>query len=131
MTADALAQPCSGDAERVAERCRVVAVLDQVVLRFLARRISGEAAGLPKPREVSRAARDDLVNVSLVACVPDDRILGAVEDSMQGEGQLDHTEVWREMSAGPGRLLDQDRAHLFGQLRQGGLVQGAEAPRRF
>ena len=123
MAAHALAQPRFGDTQRVAQGRRRVAVLDEVVLRFFAGRISGQAAGLAEPREIARAPRDDLVDVCLVAGVPDDRVLRAFEHSMQRKGELDHAEVRRQMPARTGGLLDQEGAHLFGELRQMRLVQ--------
>src|SRR5665213_597686 len=108
MTAHAFAKPRFGDPERIAERRRGMAVLDEVMLGFLARRISGKAPRLPKPGEVSRPPRHDLVHIGLVAGVPDDRILWTVEDPMQREGQLDHAKVRRKMTAGSGCLLDQE-----------------------
>src|ERR1700716_724384 len=97
---DALAKPRLGDAEGVAERCRGVAVLNQVVLGLFARRVPGKAAGLPESREVLCATCDDLVHVSLMACVPDNCIFRAVEDPMESKSQLDHAEVGGEMATG-------------------------------
>src|SRR6266851_3278197 len=119
-------QPRFRDAERVAQRSRRMAVLDQVVLGFFARRIAGQAARLTKSGEVSRAPRDDLVDVRLMPGVPDDRVLGAVEHTVEGECQLDDPEVWREMAAGPGRLFDEKVADLGGELRELRLVEAAE-----
>ena len=61
-----------------------------------------------------------------MAGVPHDRVLGAVELAVKRECQLDHAEVGREVAACPGRLLDEECAHLFGKLRQLGLVEAAE-----
>ena len=91
-----------------------MAVLDEVMLRFLARRVPGEAAGLTQPVEVAGAAGDDLVDVSLVARVPHDGVLWAVKDTVQGKSQLHHSQVWRQVPARPRGLLDQERAHLLG-----------------
>ena len=61
-------------AVRVREHGRGVAVLDVVVLGFLAARIAGQPALLTQLLELLLAARDDLVDVGLVAGVPEDRV---------------------------------------------------------
>src|SRR5439155_20324350 len=118
-----------GDAERVAQGRRRVAVLDQVVLRLLARRIPRQPARLAKPREVSRPAGDELVDVGLMARVPDDRVLRAVEYAVQGKRELDDAEVGREMAAGTGGRLDQESTDLAGELGELGLVQRPQVGR--
>ncbi len=90
---DMFTQPCFGDAEGVAEGGRGVAVLDEVVGGFLARGIPGQAARLAQTGKFFGPARHDLVDVRLVTGVPDDRVLRAVEDPVQGEGQLDDAQV--------------------------------------
>ena len=58
----------------VREHGRRVAVLDVVVFRFLATGISGQPTLLSQLLELLLAAGDDLVDVGLVAGVPEDRI---------------------------------------------------------
>src|SRR5207248_9843657 len=122
----ALAKPGLGHPERVAERGRGMAVLDLVVGGLAPRRVSGQSVALPQSRELGRAAGDHLVDVGLVAGVPHDRVLRTVEHAMQGKGQLDHAQVGREMAAGPGDLLDEERSHLDRELRELLLVQALQ-----
>ena len=56
------------------------------------------------------------MHVGLVAGVPDDRVARAGEDAVEGERQLHHAEVWREMAAGLGDVLDQELADLLREL---------------
>ena len=81
---------------------------------------------MAQTRKVTSPAGHDLVDVCLVACVPDDRVLRTVEYSVQRERELDHAEVGGEMAARSGRLFDQEGAHLAGKLCQPALVELAE-----
>ncbi|CAB4833398.1 unannotated protein [freshwater metagenome] len=82
-----------GEAVGVAQRCRGVAVLNDIVRAFLAVRVARQAAGLTQGLERSLAAGDDLVHVRLVPGVPQHRIGGRLEHTVQGERELDHPEV--------------------------------------
>ena len=95
-----------------------MAVLDQVVLGLLSRRIAGQPACLTQPSKVARPTRDDLVHVCLVAGVPNDRVLRAVEGAVEGKRQLHDPEVGGEMPAGFGRLFDQEGTDFGGELRK-------------
>ena len=50
--------------------------------------------------------------------VEDELVLRRVEDPVQRDGQLDHSQIWSEVAACLGEDTDQFRAHLFGQTRQ-------------
>ena len=123
MTWRALAQPCLCDAERVAERGRCVAVFHHIVLGLASRRITGQAVPLAQGRKSRGASGDHLVHIRLVAGVPDDGVLRAVEHPMQGKSELDHAEVGREVPACLCDLLDEERTYLGGKLRELVLVQ--------
>src|SRR5207245_9905059 len=82
---DSLAQSRLGDSERVAQRRGGVAVLDDVMLGFLARWIARQPIRLAEARKATRPAGHDLVDVRLVASVPNDRVLGAVENAAPRE----------------------------------------------
>ena len=81
---------------------------------------AGEAAVLAQRREAVAAAGQELVDVGLVAHVPDELVAGAVEDAVQGDRQLDDAEVRRQVAAVLG-----DGAH---QQRRGFPRQAAPAP---
>jgi len=103
-----------------------VAVLDQVVLALPAARIAGEAVRLAQLGEALPAAGDELVHVGLVARIPDEGILGAVEDAVEGERELNHPQVRREVAAAPGDVLDQELTDLRGQLVELGRAQATQ-----
>ena len=94
--------PCAlqrgGEAVRVAEHGRRVAVLDPVVFGFGAARVARQPAVLAQRTEVVVAAGDQLVHVRLVADVPQNDVAGRGEHTMQGQRQLDDTEVGPEVT---------------------------------
>jgi hypothetical protein len=100
-----------------------VAVLDPVVLGLGARRVARHAAGLAEVVEALEAPGDHLVGVGLVAGVPQDDVVGGVEHTVQGQGELDHAEVGAEVAPVGGDRLDDGLAHLRGEDLQLGLVE--------
>ena len=69
-------------------------------------------------RKLVLPAGQDLVHITLVPSVEDDRIARGVEDPMQRKCQLDDSEVGSEVAAGLAHLFDQERADLQAQLLQ-------------
>ena len=103
-----------------------MAVLDVVVAALLARRVAGQAAGLAQLGEALAPPGDELVDVGLVAGVPQDGVGRRLEDAVQGERQLDGAEVRAQVAAGLGDGGDDEVADLAAQLGQVGLGQLAE-----
>ena len=64
-----------------------------------------------------------LVDVALVADVEDKLVLWRVENAVQRDRQLDHTEIRTEMAAGLREHLDQFIAHFLRELREAFLRQ--------
>ena len=96
-----------------------MAVLDHVVRRLRAARVAGQTAHPAQGGEVVLPPGDDLVHVRLVPGVPDDRVARGVEDAVQGQGELDGTQVGAEMAMARGLDgVDDQRAELLGQLVQ-------------
>ena len=93
-----------------------MAVLDVVVAALLARRVAAEAAALAQLAEPAPPSGDELVDVGLVAGVPEDGVDGGVEHAVQGQRQLDGAEVGAEVAAGLGDGGDDEVADLAGQL---------------
>jgi hypothetical protein len=110
---------------RVAEDRRRVAVLDPIVLGLGTGGVAGQPAGLPQAVEALCAAGEDLVDVGLVAGVPQDHVVRRVEHAVQRERQLDRSEVRPQMPAAARHRVDDERPHVGGQRRQ--LVR-AEVP---
>ena len=114
-----------GHPVRVREHRRRVAVLDVVVGALLATRVARQPAGLAQLVEPVAAAGDDLVDVGLVAGVPQDRVGRRFEHPVQRERQLDGAEVGAEVSAALGDGVDDEVADLAGQV--GELRRGEPA----
>ncbi len=82
-------------------------------------RVAGQAAGLAQRVEVAGATREHLVDVRLVAGVPQEDVARRVEHPVQGEGELDGAEVGAEVAvAGALDGVDDELAELLGQLVQ-------------
>ena len=75
------------------------------------------------------AARDNFVDVGLMAGVPQQSVGGGVEHAMKGHGQLDSTQVRTKVSAGDGHLFDDELAYLRRQLIEFGVGECAQVPR--
>ena len=74
-----------------------------------------QTAVLPQRGKRLFSPGDDLVRVALVADVKDDPVSGAVVDPMDGEGELDRSEIRRQMAARPGDAVDLEGAQLVTQ----------------
>ena len=97
-------------------------VLDDVVDALSATGVARQPIFLAKGVELPCPARDDLVNVGLVTGIPDDGVVRAHENAMQGDGELDHAEIRPQMPTCCRHFLHQERADLggkFGQLLRG------------
>ena len=55
------------------------------------------------------------MDVGLVAGVPQEDVVGRVEDPVEGDGELDHAQVGAEVAAGDRDRLDDELADLVGQ----------------
>jgi hypothetical protein len=87
-----------------------------VVLAFDATREAGHAVLHAQSLHPGAAPGQGLVRIGLVADIPHQAILGRVEHVVQGNGQLDGTEVGREVAAGLGHRFQHEGAQLIGHL---------------
>lgn len=106
-----------GEAVGPAEDGGGVRVLDDVVVGLGARGVAGQAALALELREVL-ATGEELVYVALVAGVEEHLVLRRIEDPVQGDGQLDHTQVGAEVAAGLRDCFDEEGPDLLGELFQ-------------
>ena len=112
-----------GQAVGVAEDGRSVTVFHPVVHRLGPGRITGQPTGLAQGGEHLPPSGDDLVDIGLVAGVPEENVAGRGEDAVQGQGQLHGAQVGAEMAAGRRHGLDDEAANLLGQ---GGQLVGIQ-----
>ena len=71
-------------------------------------------------------AGEDLVRVGLVADVPEDLVAGAVEQAVEGDGELAGAEVGAEVAADLADRVDDVGAHLLRDLLQFGVVEAVQ-----
>ncbi len=98
--------PCLGQAIGIRDRGGRVGVFHDVVRTFLPRGIPRQTAFASQRVEFGAASGKDLVHVRLMTRVPNNGIVGRVEDSMKGDRQLNDAEIRTEMPTGRGHLLD-------------------------
>ena len=70
---------------------------------------------LANSRQLLAPARDDLMNITLVADIPDQLVFGNVIDFMQSQRQLHDAQRRGQMAAGLGNSLGQINADFLGQ----------------
>ncbi len=81
------------------KRGRGVSRVERVVGAFAPFRETAHPVPTPQRGKILPAAGDDLVRVALVTDVPDDLVAGGFEYPVQGQGQLHHAEVRRQVAA--------------------------------
>ena len=81
--------------------------------RIGAREESGHAAELTQRVEAVLPAREDLVDVGLVAGVPDELVAWRIEDVMQCHGELHRPEARRDVAARLLHGVDREFAQLL------------------
>lgn len=97
-----------------------------VVFAFVAAGEAGETTVLAEGGHAGAAAGEDFVVVTLVADVPDEGVVGGVEDVVQGDGQLDRAEVGGEVAAGAGDGFNEVGAQFLGKLGELGAGELAQ-----
>ena len=118
----ALERKCLRQAVHDGNRRRGVRGFRPVVLGLAAVGVAGQAALLTQRIELVCATREHLVHVGLVRGVEDDRIIGRVEGAVQRDGELHDAQIWAQVTAGGGDLLNEQRTHLVRELTQ--LLRG-------
>jgi hypothetical protein len=116
------------DAVGPAQRGRRVRVLHDVMDRLRTARVARQAAALAQCGEVLPAGQQ-LVDVRLVARVEHDRVAGRLEHPVDGDRQLDDTEVGAQVAAGPRDGLHEEVADLLGQRADLRMGQPAQVSR--
>ncbi|BDL41724.1 hypothetical protein MSPGM_43140 [Methylorubrum sp. GM97] len=101
-----------------------------VVLALRALGEAGEATALAQRADAVAAAGQDLVRVALVSDVPDDAVVGGVEDVVERHREFDHAQARAEMAAGDRHGVDHLGAHGVGHPLQLALRQKPETIRR-
>ena len=100
----------------IGEHRRGMRVLDPIVLGFRPIGVTREASLLPEVLEAIAPAREELVDIGLMAGVPQDGVSRRVEDPMESECQLHDSEIGSEVPAGCGHRLDDEGPNLLCEL---------------
>ncbi len=103
------------ESETVADRRRGVARTDDVVGRLIATGESGQAVLLADRTELIAPPGEKLVRVALMPDVPDDLVLGAAEDTVKGDRELDGAETGGKVTAHLAHARQDRLADLVGQ----------------
>ena len=107
-----------GHAEGRRQRRAGVGRAVAIVLAFSAQGEAVQAArGADRVKAVF-ATGEQLVDIALMAHVPDKLVFGGVENAVEGDSQLHHTKVRAEVTAVFGKDRDQLLADFFGELLQ-------------
>ncbi len=85
-----------------------------------------KARALAQGADAVAAAGEDLVRIGLVADIPDQDVVGGLEDVVQGDRQLDHAQARAQMAAGVRDRVDHLGTQLIGELAQLARLQGAQ-----
>ena len=80
---------------------------DDVVLRFAALRVTGEATLLAKSRKVFTTCQN-FVNIGLMPGVPNEGIPRRIKDPVSGDGQFNNAKVRSQVTAGSRYFLDEE-----------------------
>ena len=110
--------PRGGHAEGSRQGRSGVAGAKTVVLALGTQHEAVEPAGLPNGVEPIPPAREQLVDVGLMADVKKKVIRRRVEHPVQGDGQLHHTQIGPEVAAGLAQDTDEFLADLLREPRK-------------
>ncbi len=89
-----------------------VAGHEQVVKTLRRVGVAHQAPLGPDRVQLGRAAGDQLMRIDLMSGIPDQAVLGKVERQMEGQAELDHAKVTREVGGASADDADQLLAHL-------------------
>ena len=93
-------------------------ILDHIVHALGTTRVTGKASLLAQLIEAIRSTSHYFMDVSLMASVPEDGILGRDENPVEGNRQLHHAQIWPEVTTGRRDLSHQEFPDLCRQLRK-------------
>jgi len=104
---------------------------ETVIFAFGALGEAGQAAALAQRPDPLAAGGQNLVRIGLVPNVPDQPVLGRIEQIVQGDSELDDPESGAEMAASDGHRADGLGAQFVGQLPEVFFLQAAQVRRTF
>ncbi len=103
---------------------------EEVVIALLRVRIAHQPPLRADGAELVVAAGDQLMRIDLMTRVPDQAVTAEVEGGVQGQAELDHSQVRREVGDAVGDYVAQHLAHLGRKLLQLGQREPLQVARR-
>src|SRR5262249_14895855 len=91
---------------------------ETIVRTLFTQREAHGAARLANLGKLLAASGEKLVDINLMADVPNETILGRAEDAVHGDAQLDHAEVRAQVAARLAQHADQFLADLLPERRE-------------
>ena len=116
----------NGEAQAGGNRSRAVRRTEGVVRALLAAGEAGEPAALAQAADTVTPAGQDLVRIALMGDIPDQPVIGRVEDMVQGRRQFDDTKAGAQVAAGHRDRLDHLRTQFVGEVTQLSFVEFAQ-----
>ena len=102
---------------------------EAVEITFVTAGEAAQATELAQRGHALAPPREDLVRVGLMADIPDQAVIGGVENVMQGKGQLDRPQIGAQVPAGARYAVQQEGAQFARQFSQPGPWQSAQLGR--
>ena len=90
----------AGHAQSSGNRCTGMTGTEGIMLAFAALREAGKAAVLTQCRKLLPASGNNFMDIGLMTYVENNLIFRRIENLMQGQSQLYHAQVRRQMAAG-------------------------------
>ena len=90
----------AGHAQSSGNRCTGMTGTEGIMLAFAALREAGKAAVLTQRRKLLPASGNNFMDIGLMTYVENNLIFRRIENLMQGQSQLYHAQVRRQMAAG-------------------------------
>ncbi|SRR5258706_11135561 len=87
-----------------------------IVRAFLASKIAGKTTKLSNGMKSIASSCQEFMYIRLVPNIPDQQVIGSIEDVVQCHSQLNHAEIRSQVSTFHRNFFDDFTPNFFGQL---------------
>ena len=101
----------------------------RIILTLIPLGEAGKTTFLAQRTDTVSPPGNDLVRIALVSHIPDQAVIGRVENIVDGNGQFDHPKPGTQMPPGLGNHVDHFGAQLGGKLNQLIFIQFSKVRR--
>ena len=119
-----------GHSQGSGERCARVAGSERIVFALGAEHEAIQPARLANCLKAIQPPGQNLMDVGLVAHIEEELVLGRIEDRVQRQRQLHHSQIGTQVTTGLRQSLNQEFADLRRQLFHLGEIQALQIGRR-